>query len=132
MIYRRRSLSAELIRKALELSLAAPQVVAHRSWRMATAGYPLSARDRTEFTRMGSEKVEAYYQSWAAIWMQFYRIQMEFMVEWMTLPLRLASGDYLRISRPRGDLVTSVLAAGIGPMHSKAIANQKRLSRQRT
>ena len=131
MMYRRRSASGELARKTLELSMAAPQVVAHRVYRMATAGYPLSERDHREFTRMGSEKVQAYYQSWAAMWMQFYQVQFEFALAWMTMPLRLMGGSALAW-RPAGSrkVASRLLAAGLAPVHSKAVANAKRLSRQ--
>jgi hypothetical protein len=131
MMYRRRSTSGNLARKTLELSISAPQVVAHRVYRMATAGYPLSQRDRREFTRMGSEKVQAYYQSWTAMWMQFYQLQFEFALAWVTMPLRLMGGSAFAW-RPASShrAATRLLAAGLAPVHSKAVANAKRLSRQ--
>jgi hypothetical protein len=42
-----------------EMSLASAQVIAHRTARMAAAGPVPHARDRKEFTRMGTEKIEA-------------------------------------------------------------------------
>ena len=61
-----------LATKSLELSLAAPQVVAQRVTRMMTAGPNPSARDQQEFMRMGNEKVIAFYESWVGMWSQAY------------------------------------------------------------
>ena len=49
----------QLAWKLGEMSVASAQVIAHRSARMAAAGPVPDARDRKEFTRMGTEKVEA-------------------------------------------------------------------------
>lgn len=45
--------------KTTEMLLASAQVIAHRTARMAAAGPNPSARDRSEFLRMGQEKLEA-------------------------------------------------------------------------
>jgi len=50
--------------KAWETMAAAPQVIAHRTGRMAKAGPFLSLADQREFTTMGSEKVLAFSQAW--------------------------------------------------------------------
>ena len=49
-----------------EMMVAAAEVITHRTTRMALAGTSPSARDRTEFLRMGTEKVEAAIESGAA------------------------------------------------------------------
>lgn len=49
--------------KLAELSLASPQVIAHRVTRMALAGASPSKRDRTEFTGMVVEKQLAFAQA---------------------------------------------------------------------
>lgn len=68
---RRSNSSAQsLAAKSLELSWAAPQVVAQRVSRMMTAGPSPSARDQQEFYRMGNEKVVAFYESWMGMWTQ--------------------------------------------------------------
>ena len=56
--------------KSAELAWATPQVVAHRLGRMAASGPIPSARDSAEFTRMWSEKVTAFNDSWAAMALQ--------------------------------------------------------------
>ena len=60
----RRNPSHRLAAQAVELSLAAPQVVAQRVARISRAGATPSAADRREFTRMGAEKVAAFWQSY--------------------------------------------------------------------
>ena len=50
---------AAVVWKVGEMSLASAQVVAHRTARMAAAGPLPGARDRKEFTRMGTEKIDA-------------------------------------------------------------------------
>jgi hypothetical protein len=50
--------------KAWETMVAAPQVIAHRTGRMATAGPFPSLLDQREFGTMGTEKVLAFSQAW--------------------------------------------------------------------
>ena len=46
-----------------EIAGTAPLVSGHRTARMLTGGWPPSARDRREYTRMWQEKVEAFTQA---------------------------------------------------------------------
>ena len=46
-----------------EIAGTAPLVIGHRTARMLTGGWPPSARDRREYTRMWQEKVEAFTQA---------------------------------------------------------------------
>lgn len=117
MTRRRNSASAHrLARQMTEMSLAVPHVVTQRVLQMAAAGASPSARDRKEFALMGMEKVLAFYQSWAAMWLQLWRMQMSF----MHFDVSQAAGAGAR-----------VLSAGLAPVHGKAMANAKRLSRRR-
>lgn len=50
--------------KAWETMVAAPQVIAHRTARMAQAGPFPGLADQREFTTMGTEKVLAFSQAW--------------------------------------------------------------------
>jgi hypothetical protein len=100
----RRTAVQRLATQAMELSLATPQVMAHRLTRMAMAGPVPSARDQREFSLMGQEKVQAFQQSWVAMWMQA-----------LITPLQPAK----------------VLAAGMAPVHTKALANARRLSKRK-
>lgn len=101
-------------RQALELSLAAPQVVAHRMARMAAASMSptLSMRDRREFNRMGSEKLQALQESWMAIGLQAWRAQFTLPQAWFSVWMQL-------------------IGAGFAPVHRKVVANARRLGRRR-
>lgn len=121
-----------LLAKSLELALAAPQVMAHRLWRMALAGPMPSARDRAEFQRMGLEKLAAFFESWQAMSWQLWQIQLGMLASLMRLwqpgwpgPQAL-SGSFLQ------EAVAGVLGAGLAPVHRRASANARRLARSRT
>jgi hypothetical protein len=90
--------------KAVELSIAAPQVIAHRTARMLAAGGHPNARDRLEFQRMSTEKVFAFWESMTAM----------YMAAWLT-PFSAAK----------------IMAKGLDPVHRRATANARRLRRIR-
>src|ERR1700754_4328937 len=46
-----------------EIAATAPLVIGYRTVRMLSGGWPPSARDRREYTRMWQEKVEAFAQA---------------------------------------------------------------------
>ena len=50
-----------------EIAATAPLVIGYRTTRMLTGGWPPSARDRREYTRMWQEKVEAFTQAAMAV-----------------------------------------------------------------
>jgi hypothetical protein len=132
---RRRSSARSLSTKTLELSLAAPQVVAHRVGRMMAAGPMPSARDRKEFLLMGSEKLLAFHQSWFAMWMQTAAAaQAQWLRALTTLPWarpRATSRAAQRAVAGHAATVARVLHAGLKPIHAKAVSNSKRLRRVR-
>ena len=101
---RRRS-SRVLASQAMDLSIAVPQVIAHRMLRMALAGHSPTARDRREFQRMGTEKMWAFYESWNAMFLQMA-------LSWHQGPM-------------------AVLATGMAPIRRRAVANARRLGRRR-
>ncbi len=47
----------------VEISWSAPVVIGYRTARMLTGGWPPSARDRREYSRMVQEKVDAFGQA---------------------------------------------------------------------
>ena len=105
--------SADKVQKQVtDLAFATPSVVASRLTRMALAGVNPSRRDQREFTRMSSEKVMAFYSSWAAMWM-----------EAAFIPLKMMTGSV------SVDPASDILEAGLKPIHKTAMANQRRLSR---
>ena len=115
--------------QATELAWAAPQVIAHRLLRMAMAGPRPSARDRREFARMGAEKMAAFYESWTA--MAFEAMQQQ--QAWWLSAWRTAAWPWLlpRIGSAgnrRG--LQHIAAHGLAPVHRRALANVKRLSRR--
>lgn len=118
-------------RKAVEMAMAVPQVVAHRVTRMAIAGPTLSARDRKEFTGMVEEKQLAIGQAWVAMAAETLRVNQ-------ALALRLARTFWSPPAwgKPAGRALANlsstaalgILDKGLAPFHKKAVANAKRLS----
>jgi hypothetical protein len=127
----------KLAQQTLGLSLAVPQVVAHRVGRMAAAGARPSARDREEFTRMGAEKVAAFYESWAAMGQAAFKAQQSM---WLAMMRNAALAPW-GMAKPASILPTSaalaqhslrVMSQGLAPVHRRAAANAKRLGRIKT
>ncbi|GAB3743811.1 hypothetical protein [Lysobacter olei] len=118
---RRKHPSQRLARQMTELAFAAPQVVAQRTSRMAVAGTLPTGRDHAEFVRMGTEKMHAFYQSWSAMWMAAWMAPFELAKATTLAP---ASAFALASRSAMG-----VMSAGLAPVHRKAVANAKRLSR---
>ena len=103
-------------RKLAELSLLAPQVIALRSARMMAAGAFPSASDRRELERMGTEKVQAFWESMNAMAMQMT-------LNWW----RACAAPWTRNAG-----FGKVMEQGLAPVHRRAKANARRLSRRRT
>ena len=89
--------------QAGEMMLASAQVINHRVGRMAAAKYPLSARDSTEFMRMGTEKMQAAAESMVAMSMGVMS----------------------------GQSVETLFKRSMKPFHGRAVANAKRLGKSR-
>jgi hypothetical protein len=83
----------------VEITWSAPMVIGYRSARMLMGGWPPSARDRREYTRMWQEKAEAVGRAYVAV---------------MTTPPQDAA-------RMVGKVVT--------PVHRRVVSNRRRLSR---
>ena len=128
MAPRRMHPSQRLATQSVELALAAPQVVMHRLTRMAQAGPRPSARDQREFTRMGQEKVLAFYQSGAAFWAEVLRAQLQMAQSLLVMGWSMALG-----ARPKGlpavhhRAAARAVSAALGPVHVTAVANARRL-----
>ena len=128
---RKRSTTRSIATKSAELAFATPLVVAHRLARMAMSGPIMSARDRKELHLMGTEKATAFAESWNAMALQTFRLNQEiaarlFYAFWQ-LPSKRFSSAHALAQLQSGAL--SVLREGIAPIHRKATANAKRLSR---
>ncbi|WP_433502428.1 hypothetical protein ACQP04_21900 [Pseudonocardia halophobica] len=87
-------------RQLAEITWSAPQVVVHRTVRMATGGWPPNARDRREYRRMVAEKGTAFTRAAVAS-------------AWAV---------------PRA--ASLVLSESLTPVHRTVTANRRRLSRR--
>jgi hypothetical protein len=138
-----------------EMSIASAQVVAHRTRHMAAAGPTPKARDRQEFSRMGQEKIEAATESARAIAAQMATMNLKFGARafrhMVTATAAIAS---LAASRSVGQSITRqvkfaetlsrsaktafelsdssarLARRGLKPIHARATANARRLSKR--
>jgi hypothetical protein len=113
--------------RTAEMLLASGQVIAMRVSRMAAAGASPTARDRKEFLRMGSEKVQAGAQSALAVGAQWQAIGWQLWArgwqQWMTL----LGGAAVRAA-PLHSHLPRLAQAALAPVHRAATANARRLS----
>lgn len=123
-----------LVRQVAELAFATPQVVAHRMARMALAGALPSVRDRTEFQRMGNEKVVAFASSWQAMALQAclanQQLALSFMTPWW-LPGARAMPSATAVAQQMAAAGLGIVHKGLMPVHRSATANARRLGRTR-
>jgi hypothetical protein len=120
---RRTTRAARNATQMAELGLAVPVVMAHRLGRMALAGPHPGARDRREFAAMVVEKQVAFGQAWMALLAESLRWQQG-------LALSLLTGASPREHATRAASAMARLAgSGLAPVHSKAVANARRLAR---
>ncbi len=130
----RQRLATRSLARSLELSVAAPTVIAHRVGRLLAAGARPSRADRNEFQLMGTEKVLAFYQSWAAMWAQAGTTQLQLMQSFWRMPSWPPSSPARLVTRVltgQAAALTKMLDAGMAPVHAKAVGNAKRLSRRK-
>lgn len=111
--------------KLAELSVAAPQVVAHRVTRMALASpTKLSKRDQKEFSGMVKEKQVAFAQSWWTLCVEMGKAQQAFALSFLRGPAAVSG----QLKRMPGTL-ERISSKTVAPIHSKAVSNSKRLAR---
>lgn len=128
---RRTRHASSLVTKLAELSFVVPQVVGHRVTRMARAGKAPSARDKREFDLMVAEKMMAFGQSWSAMAFQAARAQQALALSLFTsmwLPTRRNRSATALVAQIQRAAI-GVLTKGVAPVHSKAVANARRLAR---
>jgi hypothetical protein len=125
--------SRALAKRSTELAFAVPQVIAHRVMRAAMAGASPSARDRKEFHLMGAEKLAALNESWSAMMMQsFWESQkLAFSFGLSLWAPWLAAGSRQSASKQLASAARNIAGAGLSPVHRRARANVRRLSRAR-
>ncbi len=110
--------------------MAAPQVVAQRLTRMAFSGINPSVDDHEELMLMGSEKMQAFQESWMAMWTQAWQSQMSLVESVAISSLDMMSGrDHpVSVFMQMPNQAAEVLSAGLAPLHGKAMDNARRLS----
>jgi hypothetical protein len=129
---RRKRKSKSLAAQTFELGIAAPQVIAHRVARMASAGKALSAHDRAEFHRMGMEKIAAANEAWTAMATQAFLENQKFaltFVQSLWFPWLRATPTVKSVSRQLNRAAVRILGKGMAPVRRRAVANAKRLRR---
>jgi hypothetical protein len=114
--------------KAFEIAMASPVVIAHRLSRMASAGTQPSVRDQREFTRMGQEKMEAAWESWAAMSAHAWRAQLDWTLGGWQRWWQLWSQQPV-LGGPMERHWTEMWRKGMAPVHRRATANAARLGR---
>jgi len=131
-----------------KIAVAAPQVVAHRTARMAKSGPTRSTADRKELTRMTQEKFEAFGESGSAMAAEIVRANLALWSSVLRAGRTLLSGMWMPTARagsarsasrsalaaaavPRivSSAASRVLAKGLAPVHRCSTANAKRLRR---
>ena len=128
--------------RSFELALAAPAVIAMRTARMMAAGSAPGPTDRREMSRMVSEKIGAFSESWVAMAARQQRAQVEW---WMAFArawwapwiagrpgFRFDARTSRALARRIQRSQEAVLARGVVPLHRTATANLRRLSRTRS
>jgi hypothetical protein len=132
MTIRRRRRAKSLAAQTFELGIAAPQVIAHRLARMASAGTSLSGRDRAEFHRMGMEKIAAVNEAWTAMATQALLENQKFALTFMQslwFPWMRPTPTAKSVSRQLNRAAVRTLGKGLPPVRRRAVANAKRLGR---
>jgi hypothetical protein len=144
----------DLGRSYAEMSIAATQVVAHRTQRIIAAGGNPSARDRREFALMGQEKLDAAAHSAYAVGLELARMNYRSgMQAWLAMLRASTDAMSLAGSRTPSQVVArqaklawalrraaptatalsaaaaSLTRAALKPVHSRATRNATRLRR---
>ncbi len=128
--------AARLRVQTAEMFFAAPQVVLHRLGRMALSGPRPSLKDQREFQRMGTEKLVAFSEAWRAMTIQLLKSNQQLAASMMRSAWPAAvtgrskkSPPLARVAADLEGAALDMLGQGIRPVHRRAVANAKRLSR---
>jgi hypothetical protein len=131
--------AANLRALTTEMLVASPQVVAHRLGRIALSGPRPSLKDQREFQRMGTEKLVAFGEAWRAMTLQALKSNQQLAASMMRSAWPAAASRRVSAVLPLTQVVSDwqgaaldILGQGIRPMHRRAVANAKRLTRLQT
>ena len=141
--------------KMAEMSVASASVIGHRTNRLAKTGPVPDARDRREFAQMGSEKIAASMESAVALARHSVGSHVDHSARTLALMLESATAlmslygsqnggqwfarqakltkTLMQLNGAAVDLSGStarVAARGLAPIHSRAVANAKRLGKR--
>ena len=133
---------AHLAGQLQQIAWAAPQVIVQRTLRMAMAGASPSARDRQEFTRMWTEKPDAFGQAWWNMVQESLLIQQRWALQGMQLwsqllfggaPLSQAqmNGLWKSWTKQQARAGLNIGNRGLSPVRKRAVSNARRLSASR-
>lgn len=114
---------------------------------MLSAGARPGAQDRRELSRMAAEKIQAWQESTSAMAAQLYKAQMQWtaaaMRNWLALwtsPWGMPGRAHRFSTSPRQGraahrrlerTLSEVIGRGLAPVHRRATANARRLSRRK-
>jgi hypothetical protein len=116
--------------KMWEVGAVAPIVIGYRLAGMARAGSEPSAKDRRELTRMGQEKVDAWYEASLATGQRLFEANLALAgLFWRQVLGGALSPAAVNASLAR--LGPGMLTAGLTPVHRRVVANNRRLARSR-
>lgn len=128
----------KVLAQLTSLSLAAPQVIAHRLGRMASSGPLPSAEDQREFVGMVVEKPMAFAQGWQAMLSAGAQAQHDWWTSWSRAlmdPTAHPPAQAVQLIHDAGQhglhAGLDMLSQGLDPIERKAAANAKRLARRR-
>lgn len=116
--------------KMREICVTAPPVIGYRLAGMAQAGSQPKARDRREVTRMGQEKLDAWYEVTLATGQRFFEANMALMgLFWR----QVWGGAFspATLTAKMAEFGPGLLTDSLTPVHRRVVANQRRLSRSR-
>lgn len=129
----RRRAARSLAVQAAELAFAVPLVVAHRVTRMALSGPTVSVRDRKQFSRMVAEKNAAFGEFWSAMAAEAVAAQQalaaSFFRSFSAVAARRRPFAAAASAHDLQKAALGIAAKGLSPVHRRAVANAKRLSR---
>jgi hypothetical protein len=136
--------------KTTETMIAAPQVIAHRTARMAQSGPGLNRSDQRELAGMGIEKVAAFSQSgmnaasalvafqqqavnaavrqWWWLMANALNPMTAFTAPWSVVKVPI---DLLSASNRALSITPRVTHEAVRPVHAKATSNARRLARRK-
>lgn len=116
-------------RQVAEINAVVPGIVSHRLMRLAWAGAMPSRSDRTELSRMSSEKWQAASQS--AVAMTAFAMQQQMAMAQSFMHAMWAPWVGMSHSSiPATNPVAGMLSAGLAPYHRIATANARRLRKR--